>query len=69
MKEVGANCLLFSSDFPHEVNNDLCREEIDELLAHPDLTDAAKAGILHANAERFYRLAPVGSAAPAPTAG
>ncbi|HLH21234.1 MAG TPA: amidohydrolase family protein [Chloroflexota bacterium] len=69
VKEVGANCLLFSSDFPHEVNNDLCREEIDELLAHPDLTDAAKAGILHANAERFYRLAPVGSAAPAPTAG
>ena len=61
VKEVGPNCLLFSSDFPHEVNNDLCREEIDELIEHDALSDAEKAGILHANAERFYNLAPVGS--------
>jgi hypothetical protein len=64
-KEVGPGCLLYSSDFPHEVNNDLCREEIDELIENDALDDAAKAGILHANAERFYNLAPVASGAGA----
>jgi predicted TIM-barrel fold metal-dependent hydrolase len=58
-KEIGPNALIFSSDFPHEVNNDSCREEIEELIENPGLDDAAKAGILHTNAERFYGLQPV----------
>jgi predicted TIM-barrel fold metal-dependent hydrolase len=63
VKEIGPHALVFSSDFPHEVNNDSCREEIEELVENPDLDDAAKAGILHANAERFYNLQPLGAGA------
>ena len=42
-KEIGPNALIFSSDFPHEVNNDSCREEIEELIENPELDDADKA--------------------------
>ena len=59
VEAVGNKPFMFSSDFPHEVNNDSCREEIEELIENPDLDDAAKAGILHTNAERFYGLQPV----------
>jgi predicted TIM-barrel fold metal-dependent hydrolase len=53
---AGPRAFVFSSDFPHEVNNELCREELDELRENPEMSDAAKAGILHANAEDFYGL-------------
>ncbi len=66
VREIGPGALLYSSDFPHEVNTALCREEIAELRENPDLDDAAKAGILYANAERFYHLAPAPAATPAP---
>jgi predicted TIM-barrel fold metal-dependent hydrolase len=55
---VGSEPLLFSSDFPHEVNNDYCKREIDELLENERLTTADKEAILHHNAERFYRFQP-----------
>ena len=42
VKAVGAGAFVFSSDFPHEVNNDICKHEIEELLETPDLTDADK---------------------------
>lgn len=54
VEAVGSSCLLFSSDFPHEVSSEYCRHEIDELLAEERLTDADKEAILHGNAERFY---------------
>jgi predicted TIM-barrel fold metal-dependent hydrolase len=44
------------SDFPHEVNNAMYKQEIRELLGSDELTDADKENILHANAERFYGL-------------
>ena len=69
VKEIGPHALVFSSDFPHEVNNDSCREEIEELVENPDLDDAAKAGILHANAERFYNLQPLAAGAGAGKVG
>jgi hypothetical protein len=37
----------------------MCKREIDELVECEDLQEADKANILHANAERFYNLAPV----------
>ncbi len=51
---VGSAPLVFSSDFPHEVTADTCRQEINELLENPDLVDADKQAILAGNAERLY---------------
>jgi predicted TIM-barrel fold metal-dependent hydrolase len=53
---VGSEAFMYSSDFPHEVNNETCRAEILELLECEDLTDDDRANITHRNAERFYRL-------------
>ena len=56
VKVAGNKPFLFSSDFPHEVNHQTCKEEISELRDNPDLTSSDKAAILYRNAERFYRL-------------
>lgn len=53
----GPDAFVFSSDFPHEVNDESIGEEIDELLRNPAIGDAAKAAVLGGNAERFYGLA------------
>lgn len=52
----GAGPFVFSSDFPHEVNDESIREEIDGLLGNETLDDAAKAAVLGGNAARFYGL-------------
>ena len=44
---------MYSSDFPHEVNRESVRHEIEEVL-ECDMTAAEKAMTLHENAERFY---------------
>jgi predicted TIM-barrel fold metal-dependent hydrolase len=54
---VGNKPFIFSSDFPHEVNNDTCKEELEELDENPRLTTADKDGVRYRNAERFYGLA------------
>ncbi|MYF64671.1 MAG: amidohydrolase family protein [Chloroflexi bacterium] len=56
VKVAGNKAFIFSSDFPHEVNHETCKEEIAEIRENPALTDADKAAILHGNAERFYGL-------------
>lgn len=56
---VGNKPFMFSSDFPHEVNNDYCRHEIEEILEHPSLSEDDKHAVLHQNAERFYALKPL----------
>src|SRR6266567_108020 len=58
VRVVGNQPFIYSSDFPHEVSNETCRAEIEELLHNPDLSDEDKEAILHGNAERFYRLNP-----------
>jgi len=52
---AGSAPFVFSSDFPHEVTNETCREEIEELLAAEELSDEAKNSILRRNAERLYQ--------------
>jgi uncharacterized protein len=54
--EYGAGPFVFSSDFPHEVNDASIQHEIDELLANPMISVADKAAILGGNAARFYGL-------------
>jgi predicted TIM-barrel fold metal-dependent hydrolase len=56
VRVVGPEPFLYSSDFPHEVNNAMCKEEIGEILGNEALTPAEKEAILYRNAERFYRL-------------
>ncbi|HXG50301.1 MAG TPA: amidohydrolase family protein [candidate division Zixibacteria bacterium] len=60
IRRVGAKPFLYSSDFPHEVNNEFCKHEIGEMLDNRELTDADKSAVLHENARRFYRLRPAG---------
>jgi hypothetical protein len=52
----GNKPFVYSSDFPHEVTNTTCKEEIQEVLNNPQLTPADKEAILHGNAERLYGL-------------
>ena len=59
--QVGSNGFpVYSSDFPHEVNSEMCKAEIREVIEHPRLLDEDKAAILHGNAQRMYKLTPVG---------
>ena len=55
--ESGTSLLSFLQIFPHEVNNDICKEEIGEVIESNELTEDDKAAVLYRNAERFYRLA------------
>ena len=54
---VGSEAFVFSSDFPHEVNSEMCKHEVEELLEMDDLADVDKENILRHNAARFYSLA------------
>jgi predicted TIM-barrel fold metal-dependent hydrolase len=58
VRAAGSEVVLYSSDFPHEVDNAYCKEEIGEILEHEALTAQDKEAILFRNAERFYSLAP-----------
>ena len=54
----GSSPFMYSSDFPHEVTIETCKEEIRELLASEELTQLDKEAVLYRNAERFYALQP-----------
>jgi len=54
VKVAGSGSVVYSSDFPHEVNNAYCKEEIGEIRERDELTEADKEAILHGNAVRFY---------------
>jgi predicted TIM-barrel fold metal-dependent hydrolase len=56
VKLVGAGPFVFSSDYPHEVNTEICRHEIGELLENPDITQADKEAILYHNAAKLYNI-------------
>ncbi|MPZ13908.1 MAG: amidohydrolase family protein [Chloroflexi bacterium] len=56
VSQVGGRAFIYSSDFPHEVNNESCKKEIRELIECEDLSEADKEAILHGNAEWFYGL-------------
>ncbi len=56
IRALGGGAFVYSSDFPHEVNNESCRREIAEFLDNPAIAEADKAAVMHGNAERFYGL-------------
>lgn len=58
IKKVGNGPFIYSSDFPHEVNNDFCKAELREIMENDGLTAEDKAAVLHCNAERFYNFSP-----------
>jgi predicted TIM-barrel fold metal-dependent hydrolase len=58
VNKYGSDGLVFSSDFPHEVNKDTIEHELDELYENDEIDDDAKTAILSSNAERFYNLQP-----------
>ena len=47
---------MFPSDYPHERVYGEFLKDIPELLARPELSDAAKQKILYDNAKEFYRI-------------
>ena len=53
----GKGPYLFSSDYPHEVDADTCKAEINELRENSDLSLEDKESIMYRNAGRFYQLA------------
>jgi hypothetical protein len=56
VKTAGDSPFLYSSDFPHEINLEICRREIREIEEHKELTEEDKEAILYKNAKRFYRI-------------
>lgn len=60
IRRVGNGPFIYSSDFPHEVNNEFCKKEIGEILENKELTAEDKAAVLHGNAKRFYNLSSPG---------
>lgn len=56
VKWAGNTPFMYSSDYPHEVTNESCKHDIEELLENEDLTDADKRAILCDNAAQFYSL-------------
>lgn len=51
----GGPAFMYSSDFPHEVNVETCRHELEE-LNDLKISDAAKAQLVGGTARTFYRL-------------
>jgi uncharacterized protein len=60
IRRVGNKPFVFSSDYPHEVNNEFCKHEISEFLENQEISDSDKAAFLHGNARRFYNLGAAG---------
>jgi predicted TIM-barrel fold metal-dependent hydrolase len=56
IKQVGAQCFSYASDYPHEVDLVAAKQMIHETLERPDMSHTEKAAVLGENAKRFFRL-------------
>jgi uncharacterized protein len=54
IKITGARPYVFSSDFPHEVNTEICRHEVEELLSSDEVSGADARAILFDNVAELY---------------
>ncbi|HWP60022.1 MAG TPA: amidohydrolase family protein [Candidatus Acidoferrales bacterium] len=57
VRVLGNKPFIFSSDYPHEVDAETCKAELEELRENPRLSAADKEAVLFRNSQRFYRLA------------
>jgi uncharacterized protein len=57
IRRVGNGPFIYSSDFPHEVNNEFCKHELREVMENEELSVEDKAAVLYKNGQRFYGLA------------
>ena len=53
---TGNKPYVFSTDYPHEVDAQTCKHELEELRENSQLTAADKDAILFGNSQRFYQL-------------
>jgi predicted TIM-barrel fold metal-dependent hydrolase len=53
---LGAQSFVFSSDFPHEVSNEMIKEELDGIRTNEQLTTSARDALLRGSAASLYRL-------------
>ena len=51
---MGADRIIYASDFPHEPTIEALVSDVPEFLANPDVSEDAKANILYHNAKRLY---------------
>jgi predicted TIM-barrel fold metal-dependent hydrolase len=56
VQRLGPEAFVFSTDFPHEVNTESCKHEVEEILTNGALDERAKRAIFSDNAARFYGL-------------
>lgn len=56
IEKVGAGCLMFASDFPHENNLEKVRDDIREFQEYPGIDEEMKERILADNASAFYQV-------------
>lgn len=54
IQRVGPEPFMFASDFPHEISEENCMEEIDEIVEREDIQEEHKLLILQENAKRMY---------------
>ncbi len=55
VRTIGSSPFFYSSDFPHEVDEESCKKELSR-LAHLDVPVADREATLAGNARAFYRL-------------
>lgn len=53
---IGADRILYASDYPHEPSEEEILEELPEFLDNPSYADDHKRQIVYSNAKRFYRI-------------
>jgi uncharacterized protein len=56
IKQVGAQCFSYASDYPHEVDLVAAKQMIHETIERPDMNHVEKAAVLGDNAKRFFRV-------------
>ena len=44
LRLTGGKCFVFSSDFPHEVNADICKHELSEIFENTKITGEERTG-------------------------
>jgi hypothetical protein len=56
IQRAGPQAFAYSSDYPHEVDLEDAKRQIEETLERTDLSHDDKAAVLGGNARRFFRL-------------